>query len=375
VNTSLSNRRRFSQLLVKNSTKKPEKKVQTFNVDYDFTLNHSSSPQASYYNSKLSHQGITSYKVFEGFNRFRHPHSLANLLNQKSDNSEAVNFFTEQFKACSDRDSQCRIIDQAIAELDLLDYQAFLSRTCLTRTLNPNQSRKLRYQCQKLEYYSQSRKFVSKKSGSYTFRVAFLTLTAPGGTNAVQMLNAFEHFLDYLRRTANCVFVWKKELGEKNSKLHFHLMINNFVPYYIIDWKWKRLLINEGVTWPLNEKGIGTRSHYRIEIPRSKRKIGHYISKYMSKAYALPSDCGYVSGHSKLLDTCEEIKIIEYDLPGPELEKIMSSHKVIRTDFVTHVCVNLLHIKAIAPKLGALFEAQYIKFSEILTLPQKFHEV
>ena len=188
------------------------------------------------------------------------------------------------------------------------------------------------------------------------------------------MLNAFGHFLDYLRRTANCVYVWKKELGESGGKLHFHIMLNNFIPYYIVSWKWKRLLINEGVVWPLNEQGKSTESHYRIELPRSKRKIGHYISKYMSKAYALPVEYGFIAGHSKLLDTCMEVKIIEGDIPMDELEKIMSSHKVIRGEFVSHICVDLLHVKHIAPKIGALFESQYIQFCETLTLPQKFFE-
>jgi hypothetical protein len=177
-----------------------------------------------------------------------------------------------------------------------------------------------------------------------------------------------------LRRTANCVFVWKKELGETGEKLHFHLMINNFIPFYIVSWKWKRLLINEGVSWPLNDKGIATDSHYRIELPRSRKKIGHYISKYMSKAYALPSDYGYVAGHSKLLDTCEEIRLIESDLPLDELNALCSCRKVIRSEFMSHVCVDLLHVKAIAPKIGALFEDQYIRFSETLTLPQKFFD-
>lgn len=327
-----------------------------------------------YFNSKLSHNGITSYKVFEGIDRHRHPHSLYNLNHQPTDNTEAVKYFVELFKMSLNKEERSKVIDQAIDELDYFSYQSFLSQTFLTRSLNPIQSRKVRSLCQKLQYYSQTRRFSSKKSGTYSFKVAFLTLTAPESATPKQMLAAFDHFLDYLRRTANCVFVWKKELGETGEKLHFHLMINNFIPYYIVNWKWKRLLINEGVEWPLNDKGIATDSHYRIELPRSKRKIGHYISKYMSKAYALPSDYGYISGHSKLLDTCEEIRLIENDIPMDELNKIFSCRKVIRSEFMSHVCVDLLHVKQIAPKIGALFEEQYLKFSEILTLPQKFYD-
>jgi hypothetical protein len=327
-----------------------------------------------YFNSKLSHSGITSYKVFENVDRRRHPHSLGNLLNQTTCNSEDVNYLVELFRTSLNNDERSSVVDQAIYMLSYEDYQAFLSRTFLSRTLNPNQSRKIRSLCQKLNYYSATRKFASKKSGAYSFRIGFLTLTAPISASPSQMLAAFDHFLDYLRRTANCVFVWKKELGELGKHLHFHVMINNFIPYYIVSWKWKRLLINEGVEWPLNEQGKPTESHYRVELPRSARKIGSYISKYMSKAYALPAEYGFISGHSKLLDTCAEIILIENDIPIDELDKIASCRKVIRSEFVSHVCVDLLHVKQIAPKIGALFEEQYLKFSEILTLPQKFYD-
>jgi len=91
----------------------------------------------------------------------------------------------------------------------------------------------------------------------------------------------------------------------------------------------------------------------------------------MSKAYALPRIYGYISGHSKLLDECTDIKIIESDIPFDELERIMNGHKVIHGSYMSHICVDLLRVKKIAPKIGALFESQYLQFVEILTLPQK----
>jgi hypothetical protein len=373
-NFSKPARKRFSIAELTAKKRASQKRVDPLFCDVDMDLRPLPKIQAVYFNSKLSHNGITSYKVFEGFDRKRHPHSLANLLNQTTDNSEAVSHFVKLFRICLNKDDRSRVIDEAVETLDYNDYQSFLQQTFLTRSLSPMQSKKTRSLCQKLEYYSAVRKFRSKKSGEYSFKIAFLTLTAPECAEPFQILQAFEHFLDYLRRTANCVYVWKKELGECGEKLHFHLMLNNFIPYYIVNWKWKRLLINEGVIWPVTEKGVATDSHYRIELPRSRKKIGHYISKYMSKAYALPQEFGYISGHSKLLDTCEEIRLIENDVPIDELEKIMSGHKVIRSEFMSHICVDLLHVKHIAPKIGALFDEQYIKFCEKLTLPQKFYE-
>lgn len=374
LNYSLSGRKRYSLQIIKELLKRPMCGLSGISPENEHNYQFSESVQATYFNNKLSHNGITSYKVFEGFDRRIRLSSLSNLHNQKSSDSSYVAELTELFKLSQSDGERSSVIDQAISDLTYEDYQAFLSRTYLTRNLNPAQSRKIQSLCKKLTYYSAARRFSSKKSGKYSMKVAFLTLTAPESAMPSQMLAAFDHFLDYLRRTANCVYVWKKELGELGSRLHFHVMVNNFIPYYIVDWKWKRLLINEGIQWPVGEDGKPTSSHYRIELPRSSKKVSHYISKYMSKAYALPSDYGFISGHSKLLDTCAEIRLIESDIPIDELEAIMASHKIIRSEFMSHVCVDLLHVKHIAPKIGALFEEQYIKFSEILTLPQKFYD-
>jgi len=179
-----------------------------------------------YWTSKLSHNGITSYKQFEHCGRRMHKHSLLNLV-------------------------------QTVIPTD-------------TRNLNETQSRKTRSLCQKLAYYSGTRSFSSKKQVLTTSNRISNT-HCPFQCQPRTSLAAFDHFLDYLRRTANAVFVWKKELGETGRALHFHIMLNNFIPYYIVNWKWKRLLINEGIIWPLNADGKPTESHYRIELPRSKQ--------------------------------------------------------------------------------------------------------
>jgi hypothetical protein len=243
------------------------------------------------------------------------------------------------------------------------------------RNLNTQQSKKVKRYCSKLSYYSGVRVFKSKKSGIHKMRVAFLTLTAPEETTHKQFLKAFDHFLDYLRRTANCVFVWKKELGETNGKLHVHIMLNNFVPYYIVSWKWKRLLIAEGVAWKQNEKRKDTNSHTRIELPHSAEEIGHYMSKYMSKAFEMPKDCGYIWGKSKILDECKEGTFTESELNSDELENIKKVGKVVGDNYVTHVCVDLLKVKLIAPKIFDIFEQQYLTFTKLITLPLKFEYV
>lgn len=281
-----------------------------------------------YWQCKLSHSGITGYQVYENINR---KVSLLSLRNLDKENKQAPG-----------------------------------------RKLNKAQSRRVQRMCQKLAYYSATRKFTSGKSGKYRFKVAFLTLTAPASASMEQRLNAFNNFLNYLRRTANCVYVWKKELGEHGNNLHFHIMINNFVPYYIIDWKWKRLLIAEGVIWPVNEKGEHTKSHYRIELPRTAKHVARYVAKYLSKAELIPKTLGYVAGHSDVLTNCKEIHFIPDPEQEAEIKKIQETHYTIYDDHYTHICCNILKLKDKFPRIYAVFEEMYIEFMSKITLDQKF---
>lgn len=325
-----------------------------------------------YWNSKLTHNGVVGYKTFENVVRRIHHNSLNNLLTSISPSDWVLNDLILSFRNAKNDDERIRINDQAVEKCDQEQFELFLQKTRQARHINKAQGRKIRNLCDKLAYYTQKRVFRSTKTGAYSMRVAFLTLTAPDYSDPKMVCKAFNHFLDYLQRTANCVYVWKKELGSESERLHFHIVINNFIPYYIISWKWKRLLIAEGVKWYSNEAGKDTDSHYRIELPRNKKQISHYISKYMSKAYDLPGEYGYISGHSSVLNSLKEITLIENDCPLDEVEKLKSCSRVIRRDYVTIICNDLLTIKDKCPKLFAIFNEQYEKFSEIITLPQRF---
>jgi len=293
-----------------------------------------------YDNFKLSHSGITRYTVFEDIPRKHHNNSLKNLLNYQQITGEIIESDTNK------------------------EY---------VRNLNIQQSKKVRRYCSKLCYYSGERIFKSKKSGKHSMKVAFLTITAPGGTTNKQFLKAFDHFLDYLRRTANCVYVWKKERGSQSGNLHVHLMINNFIPYYIVSWKWKRLLIAEGVVWPESTTGKDTNAHTRIELPKNSQQAGHYMSKYMSKAYELPKECGYIWGKSAVLDQCQEYTFMEGTLQENELDAIREHGKLVGDKYVSHLVIDLLKVQKYAPRIFEIFQDQYMAFYQILTLPQKFN--
>lgn len=332
-------------------------------------------PPLVYWNTKYTHTGVTAYKVFENCQRSIHNSSLKNLLHVGAFTNETLRYYINAYNICIDADERLKISDECKKTVSPEDFEIFLQETNQHRKLNPGQCRRIKSLSNKLAYYSAKRIFQSKKTGTYSMKVAFLTLTCPESTTGQQATKAFNHFLSYLSRTANAVYVWKKELGETNGKLHFHILINNFIPYYIVSWKWKRLLLAEGVSWPIKADGTHTDSHYRIELPRSQKLVAHYIAKYMSKAYDLPREYGYISGHSPILDELKEIDILLEDCPREELDNLARHSKVIAGDYVSLICCDLLHCGNLAPKINALFERQYIDFCERITLPQKFNFV
>lgn len=303
-----------------------------------------------YHSYKLTHQGIINYKTYENCNRKNHHNSLSNLLNHNivnSNSQKANQYFDDSL---------------GLAPITIKDYRNF-------STVQSKQCRKM---CDKLNYYSKKRKFSSRKSGKYTFKTAFLTLTTPENCTDIQSLAAFDHFLDYLRRTANCVYVWKKELGEKGNRLHYHIMINNFIPYYLVDWKWKRLLLNEGVEWPKNEKDEDTKSHYRIELPRNPKQTSSYISKYLVKEQLLPVEFGFIWGCSKILKELKEIVLTQGDLVTDELWNIAKRAKILVRDYVSMALTDLMKVKDLAPGIYQYFEKQFFEFQEKISLTQRF---
>jgi hypothetical protein len=332
-------------------------------------------PPIFYEVSKLTHRGIVGYKKFENCGVHHHRNSLANLLNSVIHGQSEMDYLVSDYRACDDPRKRAEISNKAAEIFNQEEWDRFLRLTHQSRCLNAKQSQRVRHMSEKLAYYTQERKFKSKGTGSYKMRVAFITLTAPAGSDPRALCRAFNKFLDYLQRTANCYYVWKKELGEQSGHLHFHLIINNFVPYYIISWKWKRLLLAESCVFPENEKGEESDSHSRIELPRNKRQTAKYISKYLSKAYELPGEYGYIAGFSPILSRLKEM-VLTPDVPEvTEIRDIIKDSKVIRHDYVTFVCCDLLSLKEKYPGIGAIFEQQYIDFSIALTLPQKFNYI
>lgn len=294
-----------------------------------------------YFTHKISHTGITTYKVFEGYTRNVTDTSKANLMRGITGGLE--------------KDSTANMK--------------------IGKTISEATGKKIFKYCQKLAFYSSNRQFSTSKGKQFKFRVSFLTLTAPDHYTTEEINRAFERFLDYLTRTANCRYVYKKEVGEKNGKFHIHLMINNMVPYYIVSHKWKKCLMFENQYWPKYDDGKDYNTHSRIELPRSKRMVSAYISKYMGKGGYIIEKVGNLWGKSKVLDDCKEIQLIENDINPEEYRRLAEISRYYESEFVTFISVEWFKIKSFCPNIYSIFEQQYMTFCEQISLPQKFDRV
>jgi hypothetical protein len=373
----------FDLILVppKNNVSKPTFRrgftppVTSYVHEYISAILPPSPPPIVYEVSKLTHNGIIGFKRFEGVNRKVSSKSFENLLSSSNLSNETLSELVLAYKNATSDAKRSAVNNKAIVLLNQEGYDLYLVKTHQSRNLNAAQSRKVRKMSEKLNYYTATRKFTSKKTGQYSMKIAFLTLTTPSNASPQQSLSAFTKFLEYLHRTANCHYVWKKELGDESMHLHYHIVINNFIPYYIVSWKWKRLLIGEGVSFSSSDSNHDTNAHSRIELPKSAKQVSHYISKYMSKAYELPGDFGYIAGFSQILNKLPELIIEPDNILTEDIRNLMKISKVIKHDYVSIICVDLLKVKDKFPNLFSVFEVQYLANSDLVTLPQKFNSV
>jgi len=140
-----------------------------------------------YWTSKLSHKRHNSYKQFEHCGRRMHKHSLLNLV-------------------------------QTVIPTD-------------TRTLTKLNHAKP-FTMSKISVLFGYPKFFIKKNRYSQLQNRISNTHCPSSASPEQSLAAFDHFLDYLRRTATR-FCLEKGTWRNRQGLHFHIMLNNFIRIYI----------------------------------------------------------------------------------------------------------------------------------------------
>lgn len=135
--------------------------------------------------------------------------------------------------------------------------------------------------------FADKKKVYSKEhKKSFSFRLAFVTLTIPTRqkhTDKHIKEHMLQPFLYWLTRYYNCSYVWKAE-SQLNGNIHFHLTIDQYVPWRSIRAKWNSILAKYDYCKVFqdgsNDKGNAAT---QIKAVLSEKKCANDIGGYMSK--------------------------------------------------------------------------------------------
>jgi hypothetical protein len=124
------------------------------------------------------------------------------------------------------------------------------------------------------------------------FRLAFITLTLPDeqkhSDNEIKD-HMLQPFLYWLQRYYNCSYVWKAET-QINGNIHFHITVDQFVPWKSIRAKWNKIMSNHGYCKiyqdGTNDKGD---SATQIKAVLNEKKCAKDIADYVAKKDKLPT--------------------------------------------------------------------------------------
>ena len=120
-----------------------------------------------------------------------------------------------------------------------------------------------------------------------TFKVAFVTLTLPSqqihddktilNTCLNSLLNEIRQYY-YVKN-----YIWRAET-QYNGNIHFHLIIDQYIPWYELRNRWNRIINKLGYVDRFYEKFAHyTPNSIDIHSTRKIKNLKNYLSKYMGK--------------------------------------------------------------------------------------------
>lgn len=157
----------------------------------------------------------------------------------------------------------------------------------------------------------------------YDSLISFITLTLSSSQGDItdneikrELLNPF---LIWLKQSKNVsTFIWKAE-AQNNGNIHFHILVNKFIPWRDVRDKWNELQ-NKFFYIDQFEKKHGHRDAnstdihglYKDKNDKPIRDIGSYLAKYMSKNEELKRGInGRLWGRSDNLLNIEFFKTVD----------------------------------------------------------------
>ena len=137
-----------------------------------------------------------------------------------------------------------------------------------------------------------SQPFASGNIKTWSFRLAFITLTLSDvqiHSDEYIKEHLLQPFLYWLDRYYNCFYVWKAE-SQINGNIHFHLTVDQYVPWKSVRAKWNKLLAKHGYC-KVNQDGSNDKgdSATQIKAVLNEKQCARDIADYVAKKDKLPT--------------------------------------------------------------------------------------
>jgi len=131
-------------------------------------------------------------------------------------------------------------------------------------------------------YYFQDENGIMRKRSP-----VFITLTLPSiqrHSDEQIKRELLNHFIIQLRRATSVVhYFWRAE-SQKNGNIHFHLLIDAFVPYSLLLHMWNTIVNKLGYLDKFQEvHGHNSPNSVDIKKPKNEAEIVEYVIKYAAK--------------------------------------------------------------------------------------------
>lgn len=154
--------------------------------------------------------------------------------------------------------------------------------------LSQNAKRKMSRSIEYLVMMATPKKVHEKLTGKIvSFRVAFLTLTLPSTqihSDSKIINKCLNQFIIECKKYHGLRnYVWRAE-KQKNGNIHFHILLDRFIPWWEARNRWNRILNKLGYVDRFQEKhGHSTPNSTDIHSTRKIKNIRLYLLKYMAK--------------------------------------------------------------------------------------------
>jgi len=122
-----------------------------------------------------------------------------------------------------------------------------------------------------------------KENKRFIYKIGFCTLTIPPEFDADDKTIHYKIFKPFLRVLQDkyelAEYIWKAETQE-NGNLHYHLTVNQWLHWYIINREWRKQIQKHGYDYGTEKR---KRAATEIHSVKKVKNLAAYLSKYLCK--------------------------------------------------------------------------------------------